>query len=110
MSKVESPSPSPYKNYAEVRQHGKNENQRPWDFMEVAQRFIPQNGIVLDAGTGTSFKLVELQKRGLTNVSFVAFDNQFNFESDKNDTHRVPTKLLRGAMEQLHTSPVKDKI
>ena len=99
-----------YENYAEVRQHGENENQRPWDFLKVVGRFTPQKGIALDAGCGTAFKLVELQKKGLTEVVFIAFDNKFYSQAEDNYGLPAPSNLLRKAKEEVSKSPLNDRI
>jgi ubiquinone/menaquinone biosynthesis C-methylase UbiE len=101
---------SPYDYYAEVRQHGKNENQRPWDFIEIVGKFIPKKGIVLDAGTGNSFKLVELQNRGLNEVTFIGYDNKFYFQTEISSDLPTPSKLLREAEVETAKSPLKDRI
>lgn len=101
---------SQYINYAEVRQHGKNENQRPWDFLEIVGRFTPQKGMVLDAGTGTSFKLVELQRRGLDEVDFIAYDNKFYIQPKQDEIFVTPSNLLRNAKEEVSKSSLKNRI
>ena len=79
-----------YEGYSQVRPIAKIEEERPWNFLEIVQRYIPEGARFLDAGCGNTFKLEELAGSGTPVARFTGFD--------------INQKLLREAQNKSLTS------
>src|SRR3972149_6222123 len=66
--------PKVYEGYSQVRPIAKIEEERPWNFLEIVQRYVPQGARFLDAGCGNTFKLEELAGLGAPVDRFTGLD------------------------------------